>query len=87
MALRILYSASTMSLNFSGSPAGSLSKILTITACAASTPLFNALPLAVVSNPLLSGNAEWMRCTIPSASNGREIVPVAPNANACIDPW
>ena len=49
--------------------------------------LFKALPLAVVSNPLLSGNAERMRCRIPSASNGRDIVSVAPSAQACIDPW
>ena len=47
MALRILLSASTTSPNVRGTPAGSFSNILTITECAAATPSFKALPLAV----------------------------------------
>ena len=87
MALRILVSTFMMSLNVSGIPAGSFSKILTITACAAAMPVLRASPPSVESNPLLSGNAERMRCRMPSASNGRDIVSVAPSAHACIDPW
>jgi len=74
-------------VELSGTPAGSFSNILTITACAAATPLFRTLPRSEVSNSLLSGNAERMRCRIPFGSNGREIVSVAPNAQACIVPW
>ena len=70
-----------------GNPAGSFSNILTITVCAAAMPVFSALPLGVVSNPLLSGNAAWIRCRMPAASNGRAIVSVAPSAQACIEPW
>ena len=87
MALRILLSAFMMSPNVSGTPAGSFSKILTITACAAATPLFSALPRSVVSMSWVSGNAARMRCRMPSASNGRDIVSVAPSAQACIEPW
>src|ERR1700730_15638817 len=86
MALRTLYSASTRSLNVSGVPAGSFSNILTITAWAAATLRFKTRPRSVVSNSFLSGNAERTRCRRPSASNGRAIVSVAPNAQACIDP-
>ena len=76
-----------MSSKVSGTPAGSRSKILTITACAAATPLLRAWPLAVVSISPAYGNAERMRCRTPFALNGREIVSVAPNAQACIEPW
>ena len=62
-------------------------KILTITSCAASTPRLSALPRSVSSYALLSGNAARMRCRMPRASNGREIVSVAPSAQACIEAW
>jgi hypothetical protein len=87
MALRIWFSASMTSLMVSGIPAGSFSNILTITSCAAAMPRFKALPLAVASNRTVSGNAERMRCRMPWASNGRDIVSVAPSAQACIEPW
>ena len=87
MARRILPSASMTSPKVSGIPAGSLSNILTISACAAATPRFRALPLTVASYPAVSGNAARIRCRMPSASNGREIVSVAPSAQACVEPW
>ncbi len=87
MALMILPSAIRTSSNFSGTPAGSFSNILMITACAAETPWFKVMPLSVASYPALSGKAARMRCRIASASNGRDIVSVAPSAQACIEAW
>ena len=67
----LLFGANDTSLIVSGSPAGSRSKILTITSCAAATPAFSILPRSVASKISLSGNAARMRCSTSSGSNGR----------------
>ena len=51
----ILVSACTTSLNFSGSPAGSLLKILTITSCAAAMPRFKVLPRSLEFKAVVVG--------------------------------